>query len=90
MWIPGRPSGMPTAPSCDRDLVELLRGEPARRVRADRVERDVAEVEQARVADDHVEADRHRREAIITTIESVFGTKSPITGSDRSESTIRG
>ena len=28
--------------------------------------------------------------AIITTIESVFGTKSPITGSDESESTIWG
>ena len=28
--------------------------------------------------------------AIITTIESVFGTKSPISGSDSSESTIEG
>ena len=64
----------------ERDLVELLRGEPAGRVRPDRVERDVAEVEQAGVADDDVEADAIIVNAIITTIESVAGTKSPITG----------
>ena len=62
MWIPGRPSGTPTAPTLDRDLIELLGGEPAGRVGTDGVERDVAEVEETRVADDHVQADRHRRE----------------------------
>ena len=46
----------------ERDLLELLRREPARGVRADGVERDVPEVEQAAVADDDVEADRHHRE----------------------------
>ena len=60
---------MPTAsePSADRaemegDLAEVEGGKPGRRVRADRVEGDVAEVEQARVADDDVQADRHHRE----------------------------
>ena len=43
-------------------LLELARGEPARHIGARRVERDVAEVEQAGVADDDVQADGHHRE----------------------------
>ena len=41
---------------------ELLRREPGRGVRAGRIEGDVAEVEQAGVADDDVQADRHHDE----------------------------
>ena len=41
---------------------ELLRGEPGGGVGAGRVERDVPEVEQARVADDDVQADGHHDE----------------------------
>ena len=44
------------------DRVEVRRGEPCRRVGADRVEGDIAEIEQTRVADDHVQPDRHHRE----------------------------
>ena len=43
-------------------LRELVRREPARHVGADRVERDVAEVEQAGVAHDEVQAEGHDRE----------------------------
>src|SRR5262245_6641540 len=43
-------------------LLELSGGEPASGVRTDRVEGDVAEVQQARVADDHVQADGHDHE----------------------------
>ena len=42
-------------------LRELNRCEPGRRVRTHGVERDVAEVEEARVAHDHVQADGHHR-----------------------------
>ena len=41
---------------------EVRRREPGGRVGADRIEGDVPEVEQARVAHDHVQADRHHRE----------------------------
>ena len=43
-------------------LLELQRREPAGRVGARGVERDVAQVEQARVADDDVQPERHHRE----------------------------
>ena len=39
--------------------MNVLRREPGHRVRADRVEGDVAEVEQPGVADDDVQAERH-------------------------------
>ena len=42
--------------------LELTRREPAHDVRPDRVEGDVAEVEQARVADDDVQSDGHHHE----------------------------
>ena len=41
------------------DRREVIGGEPPHRVRADRVERDVAEVQEAREADDDVQAQRH-------------------------------
>ena len=44
------------------DLLEVLRCEPPGGVGADRVEGDIAEVEQAAVADDDVEPDGHHRE----------------------------
>ena len=40
----------------------MRRGEPGSDVGADRVEGDVAEIEQTRVADDDVQPDRHHRE----------------------------
>ena len=44
------------------DVRELQRCEPGSRVGAGRVERDVPEIEQARVADDDVQADGHHHE----------------------------
>ena len=64
----------------EADVLEVAGGEPARRVGTGGVERDVAEVEEPGVADDDVEADRHHRDTIITTMESVLGMKSPISG----------
>ena len=70
MWIPPIPSGTPMAPKLKSiegtpravRPGEVRRREPGRRVGADGVEGDVAEVEQPGVADDHVQADRHHRE----------------------------
>ena len=59
---------------------ELNRGEPGRRIRADRVEGDVAEVEQPCVADDDVEADAIITKMSITTPVWTSG-KSPGSGS---------
>ena len=54
------PAATPTPPKSNvRASRELRRREPGGRVRADRVEGDVAEVEQARVADDDVQTERH-------------------------------
>ena len=52
----------PDCPEVERSRGELERREPGGAVRAHRVERDVAEVEQPRVADDHVQADGHHHE----------------------------
>ena len=72
MWIPGTVLvRCPTEPKWNVDLVELLRREPAGDVRAGGVEGDVAEVEQARVADDDVQAEAIIVKTIMTTIESV-------------------
>ncbi len=64
--MPPRPGVTPMPPSdvigLDVELDELRRGEPGGRVRPERVERDVAEVEQASVADDDVQPDGHHRE----------------------------
>ena len=61
MWMPGRSSE--TRPTeVNRDVLELERRQPAGRVGAGGVERHVPEVEQARVADDDVQAERHHRE----------------------------
>ena len=60
-WTPDAPLN-DVPPTLDRHLRELLRAEPARDVGAGGEERDVAEVEQARVADDEVEAEAHHRE----------------------------
>ena len=57
--MPGTVDVDPTSPKWNVTLRELLRREPAGDVRADRVERHVAQVEQAGVADDDVQADRH-------------------------------
>ena len=46
----------------ENELRCVRRGEPGRRVGAERVERDVAEVEETGVADDHVQAHGHHRE----------------------------
>ena len=46
----------------ERDLVELQRREPAGDVGARGVERHVPEIEEARVADHDVQAERHHRE----------------------------
>ena len=62
MWMPGEVADDPDRAEVPDLAGELLRGEPRDRVRAGRVERDVAEVEQARVADDDVQADRHHHE----------------------------
>ena len=43
-------------------LLELPGGEPAGRVRADRVEGDVAEIQQTGVTDDDVQPDGHHNE----------------------------
>ena len=51
----------PDGAEVERPLVELLRGQPGGGVGAGRVKGNVAEVEQARVADDDVEADGHHR-----------------------------
>ncbi len=62
MWKPADALRHADRAELEVDRGEVRRGEPGRRVGADRVERDIAEIEQARVADDHVEADRHHRE----------------------------
>ena len=58
----GDGSGDSGVPEVDVQARELARGEPRDRVGADRVEGDVPEVEQARVPDDDVQADRHHDE----------------------------
>ena len=62
MWMPRTRVEIPTEPKWTLHLLEVARREPAGRVRADGVERDVAEVEQPAVADDDVEADGHHDE----------------------------
>jgi hypothetical protein len=52
----------PDRAEVELDLLELARGQPARGIGAERVEGDVAEIEQAAVAHDDVEPDRHHRE----------------------------
>ena len=62
-WMPGRLLANSPAqtwmPFAAVDRREVVGGEPADRVGAERVERDVAEVEQAGEADDDVQAQRH-------------------------------
>ncbi len=64
MWNPADPGVYADRAELEVDRVrgEMRRGEPGRRIGADRVEGDVAEIEQARVADDDVQPDRHHRE----------------------------
>ena len=56
-WMPAAPVNA-VPPTLTVTCGELLRAEPARHVGAGGEERDVAEVEQPRVADDEVEAER--------------------------------
>ena len=62
MWIPASVRVDADRAEVDRLVRELQRREPGCRVGAHRVERDVAEVEQAGVADDDVQADGHHDE----------------------------
>ncbi len=62
MWMPGKSLRHADRPEVEGDVLEVDRGEPAGRVRTDGVERDVTEIEQAGIADDDVEPDRHHRE----------------------------
>ena len=62
MWIPGASRSIPTDPKWNEMSSNWSGREPRRGVRARGVERDVAEVEQARVADDDVEPEGHHRE----------------------------
>ena len=59
MWMPGRFFANSLAPMWMSRLVEVAGREPADGVGADRVERHVAEVEQAGEADHDVEPERH-------------------------------
>ena len=46
----------------ERDFVEMQRSEPPGDVRARSVERHIAEIEESRITDHDVEAERHHRE----------------------------
>ena len=63
-WNPAASGLTPTEPDVDvaDALPEMRRGEPGGGVGPHRVEGDVAEVEEARVPDDDVQADRHHDE----------------------------
>ena len=62
MWMPGPSRSVEWSRPVEGEVVELQGSEPASGVRARGVERHVAEIEQAGVADDDVQAQRHHRD----------------------------